>query len=432
MKSRNNNISYIRNMFIYILLYIILLVFITFKGGKKQHGKHPFERKDQHSLSSSNLKIMFSDENQLLSSFSVFDDPIDIVYTWVNGSDPTWIDYYRNYTAKENISIDSSKFSIRFIDGEELRFSLRSIDLYANDFIRYIFIIVANNVTQIPYWLNTSHPKIRIITHKMIFGDMVPPESYEKDDWIFNFNSISIENCISNIPDLANKFIYFNDDCFIGTKVQKTDFFNRFDMPKVYVNYHNYANIEKEYKRYSTQASNDFAAIKYHSDVAFTISTFKDKFGNATNFEQMHVAYPTTKNFLQQTKEIFNDSITDTIKAPFRRTNDIVMQYITFQYGIYKNKIVPVINDDTETFFSYGNIETNTEKFIDILNNKIKLFCINIDIPSQTEKSKAFLYLKFPNRSSFELADSKEPRILRYEKNYWNSIIKEATNNSQI
>lgn len=195
-------------MFIYILLYIILLVFITFNGGKKQHGKHPFERKDQYSLSSSNLKIMFSDENQLLSSFSVFDDPIDIVYTWVNGSDPTWIDYYKNYTAKENISIDSSKFSIRFIDGEELRFSLRSIDLYANDFIRYIFIIVANNVTQIPFWLNTSHPKIRIITHKMIFGDMVPPESYEKDDWIFNFNSISIENCISNIPDLAKKFIY--------------------------------------------------------------------------------------------------------------------------------------------------------------------------------------------------------------------------------
>lgn len=75
---------------------------------------------------------------------------IDIVYTWVNGSDPLWVSSFRYVSKKNRIKIKDKLFKMRFIDGDELRFSLRSIEKYALHIINKIYIIVANNSTQIP------------------------------------------------------------------------------------------------------------------------------------------------------------------------------------------------------------------------------------------------------------------------------------------
>lgn len=411
------------NALIYTFICMLLLPISNFSTGVN-HPQHSFFELINRMLSKG-IKISFYDRNSLLDDYDsfLFGHKIDLVYTWVNGSDENWIKDYRYFTTKENIRIQQNAFSIRFIEGNELRYSLRSVEKYAIHFIRYIFIIVANDKTQIPCWLNTSHPKIKIITHKMIFKDLVPPESIKNPNLIFNFNSYSIENCILNIPNLGHKFIYFNDDFFLGRKVELNDFFSRFDKPKIYVNSRNYDKVEKEYQKYSSQAENDYAGLKYHSDVTFTVSTFKRKFGKATNLEHLHVAYPSTKYILQETRNIFSETIIDTIKSPFRRVNDIVMQYLTFQYGINNNLIQPIPNNDTEVAFLYGNIISDTSKFVDIYQNKVKLFCINIDIPSQTETAQAFLNIMFPNKSSFELSFAYNPNIESSEVKFWLNIL---------
>lgn len=51
----------------------------------------------------------------------------------------------------------------RFSDNDELKYSLRSLQLYA-PWIRNIYIVTNG---QIPRWLNLKHPRIRIITHKV-------------------------------------------------------------------------------------------------------------------------------------------------------------------------------------------------------------------------------------------------------------------------
>lgn len=408
-------------------MYMFLFRNVNFTS-RSSHQQNLFRTINYNDIYSKDIKLSFFDGNSLLDDYDsfLFGYKIDIVYTWVNGSDPDWINDYHYFTNKQNIRIQQNAFSIRFIDGNELRYSLRSIEKYALHFIRYIFIIVANNNTQIPCWLNTSHPKIKIITHRMIFHDLIPPESITNPNLTFNFNSYSIENCILNIPNLSNKFIYFNDDFFIGRRVEITDFFNRFDKPIIYVNNRNYNAVENEYKTYSSQAKNDYGALKYHSDVTFTVSTFKHKFGNVTDLEHLHVAYPTTKNILKATREVFNDTISDTIKAPFRRVNDIVMQYLTFQYGIEYGLIQPIPNNDTEITFIYGDLMSDISKFVKIYQNKIKLFCINIDNPLQTDKGRAFLNIIFPNRSSFELEDAEKPNISSSEIDYWLDLINES------
>ena len=61
---------------------------------------------------------------------------IDAVYTWVNGSDPIWhaeMQYYKNKHRKQlslaENETDSSSSQNRFRDNDELRYSLRSLDI---------------------------------------------------------------------------------------------------------------------------------------------------------------------------------------------------------------------------------------------------------------------------------------------------------------
>ena len=62
----------------------------------------------------------------------------------------------------EGISDDVISAS-RFEDNEEMRYSLRSVLLYA-PWVRHIFIVTNG---QIPSWLNLDNPRITIVTHEV-------------------------------------------------------------------------------------------------------------------------------------------------------------------------------------------------------------------------------------------------------------------------
>ena len=127
--------------------------------------------------------------------------PIDVVYTWVNGSDPVWLAKKEKYqrlhaaatatataTATQPGSNDTSApFSTntssssstntppslapesasanRYRDNEELRYSLRSLEKFA-PWVRRIFLVTDN---QVPHWLNTRHPRLTVVSHQALF-----------------------------------------------------------------------------------------------------------------------------------------------------------------------------------------------------------------------------------------------------------------------
>ena len=110
---------------------------------------------------------------------------IDLVYLWVNGNDPKWQEEKEYWQKKLNIPTGDSTNNCRFIDNQELKYSLRSVEMNA-PWINKIFIITNG---QVPDWLDTSHPKIKIVTHSQI----MPPDALP------TFNSEAIETCIANI-----------------------------------------------------------------------------------------------------------------------------------------------------------------------------------------------------------------------------------------
>jgi hypothetical protein len=152
--------------------------------------------------------------------------PIDAVYTWVNGSDPRWLEKKTHWQIIEhtlpginssivtsNTSEDDSASNNRYRESNELRYSLRSLEKYA-PWLRRIYIVTDN---QIPNWVNLDNPRVKIITHEEIF----PNKSH-----LPVFSSPAIESHLHLIPHLSKKFIYFNDDVFLGSPTLPDDFFS--------------------------------------------------------------------------------------------------------------------------------------------------------------------------------------------------------------
>ena len=136
---------------------------------------------------------------------------IDIVYMWVDGNDPIW-------SAKRNRYLPSAKKQnaqafgdCRFVERDELKYSLRSIEMFA-PWINHIFIVTDN---QTPKWIDTSNRKITIIDHK----EILPQEALP------TFNSTVIELGLANIPGLSEHFLLSNDDMMFNRSVSPRFFF---------------------------------------------------------------------------------------------------------------------------------------------------------------------------------------------------------------
>ncbi|XP_075168953.1 N-acetylglucosamine-1-phosphate transferase subunits alpha and beta [Haematobia irritans] len=130
--------------------------------------------------------------------------PIDVVYTWVNGSDPEFI----NSISKYSSNYDNSRFD----DKNELKYSLRSLEKFA-PWIRHIYIITNG---QIPKWLDLTNEKITIVPHEFLVSNL---------EWLPIFSSSAIETFIHRIHNLSPRFIYLNDDIFLGSKIYPEDLY---------------------------------------------------------------------------------------------------------------------------------------------------------------------------------------------------------------
>lgn len=132
---------------------------------------------------------------------------MDLVYLYCDDSDAEWHEKrlkYQPQTADRQAVCNG-----RFVQNDELKFSLRSVAKYL-PWIHHIFIISDN---QTPVWLNTEHSKITIIKHEDIIETKYLPL----------FNSSAIETAIVKIPELSEYFIYMNDDMFINRPLKLSD-----------------------------------------------------------------------------------------------------------------------------------------------------------------------------------------------------------------
>lgn len=141
------------------------------------------------------------------------DFPIDVVYLWVDGNDPAWQERKRTRLAEMTGTPpdEDSLRSVRFDQGDELRFSVRSLHRYA-PWVRRIFVVTDG---QRPSWLVERPGRLDVVDHR----DFLPPEALP------TFNSHAITAGLHRIDGLAERFLVVNDDVLLGRPVAPETFF---------------------------------------------------------------------------------------------------------------------------------------------------------------------------------------------------------------
>lgn len=140
---------------------------------------------------------------------------IDVVYLWVDGSDPVWQARrqrtYRAWSARRAGDLAPYGNVLgRFRDNEELRFNLRALERFFPDHGQVHVVTDA----QVPAWLRRDRG-LRVVDHR----DLIPSSRRPV------FDSGNIESYIHRIPGLSERFFYLNDDIFFGAPVDASAWF---------------------------------------------------------------------------------------------------------------------------------------------------------------------------------------------------------------
>lgn len=330
---------------------------------------------------------------------------IDIVYLWVDNNDKKWHiekDKWQKRLEKCNNISSESTCNARWRDNHELLYSLRSVDKFA-PWVNNIYIITGFN--QIPYWLNTEHKKIHIISHESIMPQNALP----------TFNSNSIEMCIPNIPGLSEHFLLMNDDMFFNKKLSPSYFYDRFGRTKImYSTHHKRC---KNIKKWKSQVN------QYSQTLILSAEQIKNIFGhNVYKYRPAHSIDPYIKSSwiecanIPEISKLINQQITNKF-----RTNNELQRWIFNLYDLITNRSI-FIHSRARKYphNKIKNIIYNT-----VFSNKIKkspvvctdtsiaqhallsapIFCIN-DSPDNDHiilnKNLEFMKKRFPEKSSFE------------------------------
>lgn len=146
-------------------------------------------------------------------------ETVDIVVTYLNDQDPVWraaYDKCKDKEIKRGIIPASSKqaFGVdRMRDWNTLKYWFRSVEKNC-PWVRKIFFVVWGP-SQVPDWLDTTNPKLRIVYHNEFIPSRITP--------VFCSRPIELYTC--KIKDLSDKYIRCNDDCYFLNPVEESMFF---------------------------------------------------------------------------------------------------------------------------------------------------------------------------------------------------------------
>ena len=327
-------------------------------------------------------------------------EKIDLVYLWVDGNDKEWLkakNYWLKEIKNEATIPTESTVSARWRDNDELKYSLRSAEMFA-PWINHIYIITGFG--QVPKWLNTKNKKITIVPHEQIMpADALP-----------TFNSSSIEMCLTNIPNLSEHFLLANDDMFFGTPVTPDYFYDKQGRAIVW-----YGKVKKA-KNIGFALEN--AETDFRKKVLVSINKIYQMFGkDYSDLFPGHNIDPYIKSAMIAARS--HPLITHEMDVQVRNKFRMAWEYQRWFFDLYNlahgyAKFKRVRRFKKPKHFIYNFIHRRdckdspvycTDAVLRLSHFSPPLFCIN-DTQETTDEVRKnnhrFLEKKFPNKSSFE------------------------------
>ena len=174
--------------------------------------------------------------------------------------DPKWKADFVKYSGKTE-NEKNSVSEARFRDYGFLKYWFRGVEKFA-PWVRKIHFVTSG---QKPDWLDENNPKLNLVHH----------EDYIPKQFLPCYNSVVIERYLHKIPDLAEHFVYFNDDFYIINTVEKERFFQN-GLPCDIAVFQPNLPWSQWYKR----IQNNINLINQHFDKKEVTARFHDKWYN--------------------------------------------------------------------------------------------------------------------------------------------------------
>ncbi|KYQ96738.1 hypothetical protein DLAC_04036 [Tieghemostelium lacteum] len=327
---------------------------------------------------------------------------MDILYTWVNGSDPHHIKK-RKLRGENETEFSASELVQRVRDLDGLKYSLRSIEKYA-PFVRKIWILTDN---QIPTWFGKMYfNNIQIIFHESVF--------HNKSD-LPTFNSNAIESKFTFLPEgISDCFLYLNDDIFFGNNVTSETFYN---------------SNEKSIAIFPEPWTAPMigGTTIWHKSITYS-NEILDRVWNermSRNLPSHGGQFYHKKVFQKMYKQIGKE-LDATGSHPFRTGLDTQIPFLFQQYALrYFRVFVP------EKISRFASVNDNyielEEVYRGLLQEKPKQICLNDDMSLNPPKQSLidlsnFYNTYFPNKVTPEIIQYIK-RIILISKQWNNEII---------
>jgi hypothetical protein len=277
-------------------------------------------------------------------------EPVDVVYTWVDGSDPAWQQRRRDYQPPAGAD-PSAGHAARYLSREELRYSLRSIAMFAR-WVRTIHLVTD---AQVPDWLDTTHPQLHLVDHRDLFHDpSVLPV----------FNSHAIESQLHRIDGLAERYLYFNDDVLLGRPVQPELFFHPHG-PAIHFPSPNTVDV-------GAPDAGDLPSVRSARNSRDLL--LRD-FGVRVTRRFQHGVHPQLRSVVTELEQRYPDEFARTAAARFRDPQDLaVPSSLAHYYATLTGRSVPGRLD-----YRFQDLaRPDTPRRLDaILRRRPEVFCLN-------------------------------------------------------
>lgn len=304
---------------------------------------------------------------------------IDIVVPYYNDNDEKWKKVFRSYLDKEQTDDRQVKGDERYREWDAFKYWFRGVEKNC-PWVNKVFLLVACE-SQVPKWLDTTNPKLRIIYHR----DYIPEELLP------TFNTMTIENYINRIEDLSDNYIYCNDDYYFINPISQSMFF--VDDYPVYQN--TAVKLEKLTGWYLEGTDATFYKILNHG-----MDLQKEICGDKAHWYTLdHLPVSHKKSFEKEIMDKYFDKFIEA-GSMFRNEKN------------YSNHVFVCLYKDLKPYYKfdvYGNsayVGLKSQINFDEFNDK-QMVCFNDtegldDYEVTKEKLINFLDKKLPDKSSFE------------------------------
>lgn len=330
---------------------------------------------------------------------------IDFVVLWVDGNDPAWRAEKAKYSGE---TVDDSNSDNRFRDWGLMPYWFRAVEHFA-PWVRKVHFVTCGHV---PEFLNLNAPKLHHVRHE----DFMPEGSLP------TFSSHALEMNLHRISDLAEHFVYFNDDMFLLRPMPETAFF-RDGLPCTYGGEYP-IELVGNIGIWQHAAVNNLGVVNAHFDKRESVRKFGKKYANSayrwqdnvrtqaleklfpnyfTGFKNLHGPAAYLKSTFEALWTAEPEILERTTMHKFRNA-DSVNQWAALWWQIASGQFVPYNTDNIVDSVSNANVDRLCGNIKDQSHDMI---CINDpefeeDIETLARRLQLAFQKILPAKSAFE------------------------------